>query len=55
VERFANELSEFMRAKHPVILSEIRETAELSDDLTPKLEAALDEFASSFQTGRAPA
>ncbi len=55
VERFAGELSEFMRAKHPAILSEIRETGELSDDLIPKLEAALDDFASGFQAGRAAA
>ncbi len=55
VERFTGELSEFMRAKHPDVLKEIRETQELGEDLVPKLEAALDGFSAAFKSGSAAA
>jgi F0F1-type ATP synthase alpha subunit len=43
----------FLDSKHPQILEEIRTTQELSDELRPKLDAALDAFAEIFEPSRA--
>ena len=53
VERFTNELIQFMETRHSQILDEIRSSGKLSEELTPKLEAALDAFAASFQSSDA--
>ena len=53
VERFAGELIQFMETRHSQILDEIRSSGKLSDELIPKLEAALDAFAASFQSSDA--
>jgi F-type H+-transporting ATPase subunit alpha len=53
VSRFANELIQFMETRHSQILDEIRSSGKLSEELTPKLEAALDAFAASFQSSDA--
>jgi F-type H+-transporting ATPase subunit alpha len=49
VTRYADELSAFMRTRHPEILSEIRETGALADPLRRKLDEALDAFGAIFQ------
>jgi F-type H+-transporting ATPase subunit alpha len=54
VQRFADELIQFMEARHTQILEEIRSTGKLSDELIPKLEAALDAFAATFQPSVSP-
>jgi F-type H+-transporting ATPase subunit alpha len=53
VSRFANELIQFMETRHSQILEEIRSSGNLSEELIPKLEAALDAFAASFQSSDA--
>jgi F-type H+-transporting ATPase subunit alpha len=49
VLRFADELIQFMESRHSQILEEIRSSGQLSDELIPKLEAALDAFVEIFQ------
>ena len=49
VTRYADELSAFMRERHPEILGEIRETGALADPVKRKLEEALDAFDRVFQ------
>jgi F-type H+-transporting ATPase subunit alpha len=49
VPRYGEELISFMRAKHPQIMDEIKSSGELSDELKPKLEAALDAFGKVFE------
>jgi F-type H+-transporting ATPase subunit alpha len=49
VTRYANELSGFLRERHPEILAEIRSTGALADPLRRKLDEALDAFAKVFQ------
>ena len=50
VVRYATEVIEFMRNKHPELLKEIRENpkAKVGDELRGKLNAALGEFADIF-------
>jgi len=48
VQKFERELYPFLEAKHPEVLGLIREKKELSDDVTPKLDAALKEFGNLF-------
>jgi F-type H+/Na+-transporting ATPase subunit alpha len=55
VTRYADELSEFMRVRHPEILGEIRSTGALADALRGKLDEALDAFAKVFQPSGAAA
>jgi F-type H+-transporting ATPase subunit alpha len=49
VPRYADELSEYIKSRHPEILQGIRESKDISADLEPKLVAALDAFAKVFQ------
>jgi F-type H+-transporting ATPase subunit alpha len=49
VTRYANELSAFLRERHPEILGEIHTTGALADPLRRKLDEALDAFAKVFQ------
>ncbi len=49
VPRYAEELATFMQSKHPEILEEIRASGALSDELSSKLDAALDAFGEVFQ------
>jgi F-type H+-transporting ATPase subunit alpha len=53
VPRFVQELTAFVDSKHPQIHEELRTTGELSDELRPKLDAALDAFAEIFEPSRA--
>jgi F-type H+-transporting ATPase subunit alpha len=53
VPRYVQEMTVFLDSKHPQILEEIRTTQELSDELRPKLDAALDAFAEIFEPSRA--
>ena len=47
--RYGAELLEFLRARHPEILAEIRATSALADPLKRKIDEALDAFAKVFQ------
>ena len=53
--RYEEEMLGFIRTRHAEILEEIRETAQLPDELAAKLAAALDEFAEIFEPSRASA
>ncbi len=53
--RYEEEMLGFIRTRHAEILDEIRETAQLSDELAEKLTAALDEFAEIFEPSKASA
>jgi F-type H+-transporting ATPase subunit alpha len=53
--RYEDEMLGFIRTRHAEILGEIRETAQLPDELAEKLAAALDEFAEIFQPSKAKA
>ncbi len=55
IGRYEEEMLGFIRTRHAEILEEIRETAQLSDELAAKLTAALDEFADIFEPSRAAA
>ena len=48
VQRYSSELYPFLEAKHPEVLDGILKKKELTDDLVPKIEAALKEFANLF-------
>jgi F-type H+/Na+-transporting ATPase subunit alpha len=54
VTRYADELSSFMRERHPEILGEIRTTGGLADPLKRKLDEALDAFGQLFQPSTSP-
>ena len=45
VPRYAEELSEYIKSRHPEILNGIRESKDIGAHLEPKLVAALDAFA----------
>ena len=49
VTRYMDEMSEFMRERHPEILNEIRTSGALGDAVRGKLDEALDAFAKTFQ------
>jgi F-type H+-transporting ATPase subunit alpha len=49
VTRYADELIAFLRERHPQILEEIRTSKQLSPELRPKLNAALDAFGETFR------
>ena len=53
--RYEEEMLGSIRTRHAEILGEIRETAQLPDELAEKLAAALDEFAEIFQPSKATA
>jgi len=48
VQRYERELNAFLDAKHPEVLTAIREKRELSDDVVSKIDAALKEFETIF-------
>jgi F-type H+-transporting ATPase subunit alpha len=48
VQRYERELYAYLDAKHPEVLSAIREKRELTDDVVSKIDGALKEFASLF-------
>ncbi|MEE8558308.1 MAG: F0F1 ATP synthase subunit alpha [Myxococcota bacterium] len=52
VPRYAEEVTTFLESKHPQILEEIARSKELSDEVRPELDAALDAFAEVFQPSR---
>jgi len=47
--RYAEELSAFLRQRHPQILSEIKSSGALADAVRGKLDEALDAFGKVFQ------
>ena len=47
--RYEEEMLGYIRSRHADILDEIRDTAELPDELAAKLAAALDAFADVFE------
>jgi F-type H+-transporting ATPase subunit alpha len=49
VAEYENQMLEFMGSKHAELLSEIKDKAEISDELEEKLKSALDAFKSVFQ------
>jgi F-type H+-transporting ATPase subunit alpha len=48
-KRFATEFSEYLEARHPEVLSNIRSTGALSDDDEATLKSALEQFKEVFQ------
>ncbi len=48
VGRFEQQLLRLMRARHPDVLAEIRNTKQISPDAENKLKSILDQFAASF-------
>ncbi|HTO09128.1 MAG TPA: F0F1 ATP synthase subunit alpha [Myxococcota bacterium] len=55
VTRYMDEMSEFLRVKHPAVLEELRRSGALGDAVRGKLDEALDAFAKVFQPSAAPA
>jgi F-type H+/Na+-transporting ATPase subunit alpha len=55
ISRYEREMLEYLRAEHGDVLATIRETGKLGDDVETKLIAALDAFASIFQSTSATA
>ena len=53
VPRYANELLEFLKAKHPELLPELEEKKEMKPDIQARLDKALDEFGGIFQSSGA--
>jgi F-type H+-transporting ATPase subunit alpha len=49
VSEYETQMLENMASKYPDLLSEIKETGDISDDLQEKLKKALDEFKNNFQ------
>jgi F-type H+-transporting ATPase subunit alpha len=49
IPRYASELIEFLKTKHPEVLPELKEKRELKPDLQARLDKALDEFGGIFQ------
>ncbi len=52
VERYGDELLAFLHARHEPLLEEIATTGLLSDELRPKLDAALDAFGGQFEASK---
>jgi F-type H+-transporting ATPase subunit alpha len=52
VPRYVEELTAFLRSRHPQILEEISSSKQLSDELATKLDAALDAFGEAFQPSK---
>jgi F-type H+-transporting ATPase subunit alpha len=55
VSRYMDEMSEFLRVKHPAILAELKSSGALGDAVRSKLDEALDAFAKVFQPSAASA
>jgi F-type H+-transporting ATPase subunit alpha len=53
VPRYAEELIKYLEARHPQIIEEVSSSGQLSDELVPKLDAALDAFGETFQPSSA--
>jgi F-type H+-transporting ATPase subunit alpha len=49
ISRYADELSAFLRQRHPQILADIKSSGALADDVRAKLDLALSEFGKIFQ------
>jgi F-type H+-transporting ATPase subunit alpha len=49
IQAYERELYAFLEAKHPDVLTQLRERKELTDDVRAKLEAALKAFANLFK------
>jgi F-type H+-transporting ATPase subunit alpha len=49
VSEYEKQMLEFMDGKYPDLLQEIKDQGDISDELEPKLTAALDEFKDIFQ------
>jgi F-type H+-transporting ATPase subunit alpha len=49
VPRYSEEVATYLETKNPQLLDEIRTTGKLTDEIRPKLEAALDAFGELFQ------
>jgi F-type H+/Na+-transporting ATPase subunit alpha len=49
VPRYATELIEFLKTKHPELLPELKEKKEMKADIQARLDKALDEFGGIFQ------
>jgi F-type H+-transporting ATPase subunit alpha len=49
VPRYADEVISYMKSKHPQVLDDLRTSAALTDEITEKLNAALDEFGNVFE------
>jgi F-type H+-transporting ATPase subunit alpha len=49
VTRYATELISYMKSKHPQVLDDVRTSGELSDEISEKLNTALDEFGNVFE------
>ncbi len=49
VPRYAGELVSYMKSKHPQVLDDLRTSGEMSDEITEKLNTALDEFGKVFE------
>lgn len=50
VRRFLRELLEFMRGRHPEVLSAIRDSRDLTDEVRTKLDEAVGKFKAGFRT-----
>jgi F-type H+-transporting ATPase subunit alpha len=48
LQKYERELDSFLEAKHPDVLQAIREKKDITDDLKPKVDAALGDFAKIF-------
>ena len=48
LQRYERELQAFLDAKHPGVLTALREKRELTDDVKAKMDAALTEFGTLF-------
>jgi F-type H+-transporting ATPase subunit alpha len=52
VPRYADELVAFLQARHTAILDDIKGSKQISDELRPKLDAALDDFGKVFEPSK---
>jgi len=48
VKPYEKGLIDFLKSKHPAILKDIQEKKDLTDDITKRLTAAVDEFSKKF-------
>jgi len=55
IQRYMQELIEFMDTRHPEALKRLREKKDLTDDVRAALDQALDEFKSVFKPSQAKA
>ncbi|HYS11502.1 MAG TPA: F0F1 ATP synthase subunit alpha [Myxococcales bacterium] len=55
IQRYMQELIEFMDTRHPEALKRLREKKDLTDDVRTALDQALDEFKSVFKPSQAKA